>query len=711
MITSIHFEQAAPKFTLTTEYNAYDEGEAVVFTLETENIDTSRSLMWVVDREEDIDPSVHSDSIELDSNGNATWQFDTLSDYITEGQETLNISIIDEEYLSDGFAASQLSSYTIDESAVLVDHSIIIRDTSVSYTLATGTAVTTGGIQCYGGTASMGVHPTSGVPPYQWTWRKSPNSTIIGTTEYMNNLSAGTYTCYVNDSRGVGHQFSRTFTEPDQIILSSNSGVNSATWSVQSGGVAPFTASIQSPQGTTGITITQPTTGNFQVSGLDPNTTYVLRIEDSNGCSASRGETTSYQPLSITGLHDAEIKCHGGTTGATGISVGVSGGSGTHTISWVDSSSTAYNRTNLTALTYVATVTDSITGETDTTSFVISQPSAITTSSSSTDVTVSVTASGGTGSKTIVWNDSSTTSFNRTGLNYNTTYYYTVYDSQSCSVSGSVKTQPCSDAAVEASANISQPNCVGDSGTIDIVANYSSSELSYLWNTGATTKSITAAPGVYSCTISHTSGCGGSVTLENIQVNEAYEIFAWHSMGSTDVSVTIFDYPEYGYLHSITWSDSSSTSFDRTGLTPDTTYYYTAKIYHSDCSTCYCTITGDITTFAPEYNQFYRTSPGVSALDPGFCEGWISITTTFWTNGTNINNLLNKYIYTDSYGTPLAGNNLYYLVENVSTTVQPASGRRWIRVNNSGQVISTGYTDACSGGPPPPGDGDLKEYI
>lgn len=701
MITSIHFEQAAPKFTLTTEYNAYDEGETVVFTLETENIDTSRSLMWVVDREEDIDPSVHSDSIELDSSGNATWQFDTLSDYITEGQETLNISIIDEEYLSDGFAASQLSSYTVDESAVLVDHSIIIRDTSVSYTLATGTAVTTGGIQCYGGTASMGVHPTSGVPPYQWTWRKSPNSTIIGTTEYMNNLSAGTYTCYVNDSRGVGHQFSRTFTEPDQIILSSNSGVNSATWSVQSGGVAPFTASIQSPQGTTGITITQPTTGNFQVSGLDPNTTYVLRIEDSNGCSASRGETTSYQPLSITGLHDAEIKCHGGTTGATGISVSVSGGSGTHTISWVDSSSTAYNRTNLTALTYVATVTDSITGETDTTSFVISEPSAITTSSSSTDTTVTVTASGGTGSHSIEWADLIfSTQFHRTGLNHNTTYYYTVYDSQSCSVSGSVKTQPCSDAAVEASANISQPNCTGDSGTIDIVANYSSSELSYLWNTGATTKSITAAPGVYSCNVSHTSGCGGSVTLENIQINNAPEIIAWPSIQSDSLTIAIFDYPEYGHLHSITWSDSSSTSFNRTGLTPNTTYYFTVKVYYGDCADCYCTITGSATTIAQQNNQFYRMRFGVSDPTSGFCDGFLSITTVFWTDGSDIDGLLGSYIYTNSGGTStFNGSNLYYVIDNNSTTVNGGSGYRWIRIGTDGQVISSGITSCSTGGP------------
>jgi hypothetical protein len=360
----------------------------------------------------------------------------------------------------------------------------------------------------------------------------------------------------------------------------------------------------------------------------------------------------------------------------------------------VDSSSTAYSRNNLTALTYVATVTDSVTGETDTTSFVVSQPSGIETFGIATDTTISITPSGGTEPYSIVWSDSnSITSFNRSGLTPNTDYYYTVSDGNGCSTQTAViYTEPCADTPLEASALIENQNCPGENGSIGITSNYPAASLSFAWSNGASTKVISAQPGEYSCTVTHTTGCGGSVLLEGLIIGPSTLPTPGVSVTSTSIQVSVIGHPS-----TITWSGSNSTSFQRIGLTPNTTYDYTINQYYDDCEDCYCVVNGSATTLQQSNYGFYISS-GVESDSTGFCSGDTAITTPFWSNGSNINSLLGSSIYTNSSGSStLIGYDQYYLVSSTSTTISTSdvSLYRIIRVNNSGIVTSEGNASSC----------------
>jgi len=120
--------------------------------------------------------------------------------------------------------------------------------------------------------------------------------------------------------------------------------------------------------------------------------------------------------------------------------VAAAGGTPGYTYSWSPSGGTAATATGLSSGTYTVTVTDA-NGCTDTQAFTISQPAAITATTSQVNIdcngaatgTASVTPTGGTGSYTYLWSPSGGTASVATGLTAGT-YNVTITDANGCQI-------------------------------------------------------------------------------------------------------------------------------------------------------------------------------------------------------------------------------------------------------------------------------------
>jgi len=189
---------------------------------------------------------------------------------------------------------------------------------------------------CAGGnTGQASASVTQGTAPYNYVWSNG------ATTPSIINLTAGTYTITVTDSKGLSKTSSIVITEPTPIALSltatnvtcaqANNGSITATIN---GGTSPY--QFNWSNGTTTNSITE----------LSP-ATYTLNITDANGCSNS----TSYvitEPLALS----LSVAVSGNS-----IDLSVAGGVGPYTYTW-SNGATTQDLTNVPNGTYTVVVRD-----------------------------------------------------------------------------------------------------------------------------------------------------------------------------------------------------------------------------------------------------------------------------------------------------------------------------------------------------------------
>lgn len=252
------------------------------------------------------------------------------------------------------------------------------------------------------------------------------------------------------------------------------------------------------------------------ISGLAAGT-YTVTVTDSNNCPSSTSSATIMQPASAISstLTAVNTTCNGGSNGA--VTTLTTGGTPSYTWSW----STGYVGTPLTGVaagTYTVTITDA-NGCTYSNSATVSQPSALTASTSitsaldcngDTDGQVTASPSGGTAGYSYIWNTGET---NATETNLGAgTYSVTITDANGCTDSASVTlTEPT---ALVASVTLdSGETCPGQNdGGLTAVGSGGTTAYTYAWNTGATSVSVNVASGTYSVTITDANGCTDSAS-------------------------------------------------------------------------------------------------------------------------------------------------------------------------------------------------------
>ncbi|MCC7301592.1 MAG: gliding motility-associated C-terminal domain-containing protein [Bacteroidia bacterium] len=352
-----------------------------------------------------------------------------------------------------------------------------------------------------------------GTPTYSYLW--SPGNQ---TTANVTGLCAGTYTVIVTDANGCTISQTVTITQPPQLTVNITTTNNPltcfnqciATATANPGGGTPGYFYLWSPGG-------QTTQG---ISSLCAGT-YTVTVTDANGCTRTQTVTITQPPqitINITTTNNP-LACNGNCNATATANVG--GGSPPYSYSWntvpVQTTQTA---TGLCAGTYTVTITDNL-GCTRTASVIITQPTLLTTTQSSSalqcngDCTANlgVSAFGGTAPYQYAWQPGGQTTSSITGQCAGT-YTVTVTDANGCTSSQVINvTQPT---PLNIFTVTNNPSCNnGCDGSASALGGGGNAPYTYLWAPGGqTTSNITGlCPGTYTVTITDANGCTASTTI------------------------------------------------------------------------------------------------------------------------------------------------------------------------------------------------------
>ena len=409
-----------------------------------------------------------------------------------------------------------------------------------------------------GGTSTNYVYTLSGTNYSGATVNESVTTTALN---YTFTPKAGTYTVKVSDANSCEKTTNQiTLTQPSAALAIAES-ITNITCNGQNNGAIDLTIS----GGTVNYSFAWTKTGNAgysanskDINSLSPGV-YNVTVTDSNNCTISKSFTiTEPDELVATGVisnnNGFGISCNGADDGS--INLNVSGGTAGYTYSWSSpdgGSGLSVNSKDQSGLgpgTFNVTVSDA-NNCSDTASFTITEPDALTMSNlisdtngfeiscfGANDGTIDITPSGGSGNYTYSWSTQNGTQpvngqQDQSGLGPGV-YTLTLADSNSCSISQTF--------------TLAQPDDISVSA---VISNYNGFEIS---NAGASNGSIniTAVGGflstgdLYSYKWSTTNGSGLDNSSEDQSGLSAgtYTVVVTDSNNCTETKVYKLDEPD-----------------------------------------------------------------------------------------------------------------------------------------------------------------------
>jgi len=429
-------------------------------------------------------------------------------------------------------------------------------------TLLVATIVDSSQVSCFGGNdGTASAIATGGTAPYTYLWPSS------NTDSNEVNLSAGTYAVTITDNKGCVDIASITITEPTLLIativdssqVSCFGGNDGTARTIATGGTAPYT--YQWPSSNT--------------DSLEENLsagTYVVTVTDNNGCIDSASITITEPTLLVATIVDSsQVSCFGGNDGTARTIA--TGGTAPYTYQW-PSSNTDSNEVNLSAGTYVVTVTDSK-GCADIASVTITEPTLLVASiSNSTNVscfggndgTARTIATGGTAPYTYQWPSTNTDS-SEVNLSAGT-YTVTITDNKGCIDTASVTiTQPT--LLVASILNFTNVSCFGgNDGTATGIGTGGTAPYTYRWpSTNTDSNEVNLAAGRYVVTITDNKGCidSASVTITEptilvATIVDSSMVSCFGGNDGTARTIATGGTPPYTYLWPSTNTDSNEVN-------------------------------------------------------------------------------------------------------------------------------------------------------
>ena len=409
--------------------------------------------------------------------------------------------------------------------------------------------------ECNGGnTGSATISADGGVGTYTYLWSNG------GTNATETNLTAGTYSITVTDIGSCTGEITIEITEPTPYIA------NETIIHISCDGAQDGSITI-APTGGTGALTYEWNTGSTEatISNLVPGL-YSVSISDELDCvDEVQFVIEEPDPIIIEILSTTTPNCPGDSTGM--ISIAATGGIGEISYQWNNGDSTA-TVLNLEEGDYSVSVTDS-NGCVSNASFTLDDPSEIEaianeimpTCFDSNDGSITISASGGAGSYSYLWEDGSMSQ--TIGNIAIGDYSVIVTDINNCSkslvftLSGPLEIDP----------NLTSMD-VSENGANDgmAVSNPQNgvAPYNYNWSNGATTSSIVGLmPGVYTLIVSDVNGCSveATVVINNgdCNISSMADITNISCAGAQDGSIEI---TLTGAVEPITyeWSNGSTTS-------------------------------------------------------------------------------------------------------------------------------------------------------
>ena len=352
---------------------------------------------------------------------------------------------------------------------------------------------------CAGGTFTL---PTSSTNTAAITGTWSPTIDNTVTTTYTFTPTAGqcanTATMTVTIDPVVAPVISSTSPVCSGATINlTTTATGTYSWTGPNG----FTSTVQNP------TIPNATTA---ASG-----TYSLTL---GGACSSPASTLNVivNPTPAVTVTKTDILCNGNTTG---LATATATPAGTYTYAWSPSGGPSSTANNLSAGTYTVTVANGACTTTE--SVTIAEPTPVSLTTSATESTcgtasgsVSVVASGGSGTYTYLWSPSGATTATVPNLTSGT-YGVTVTDGNNCVKTATVNVNSSNgpNMIVTSLTNVS---CFGSAdGTATISATGGTAPYTYAWSpSGGNSATATGlAPGTYTVAVTDDTGCNSSVNV------------------------------------------------------------------------------------------------------------------------------------------------------------------------------------------------------
>ena len=430
----------------------------------------------------------------------------------------------------------------------------------------------------------------------------SDNKVTIGTgtgsfSSVVSSLPSATtihFRAYAINSSGTAYGSDATFTTNAALTattsstnVSCNGGSNGTATVTASGGVTPYTYSW-SPAGGTAAT----------ASGLTA-LAYTCTITDNEGTSISRSVTIT-QPTTLTATSSkTNVSCNGGSNGTA--TVVATGGAAPYTYSWSPSGGTAATASGLAVGNYTVTITDN-NGCTTTRGFTITQPTAMSITTSKTDVAcnggstgvATVNVTGGVPPYAYSWSPSGGTAASATGLTAGT-YTVTITDAASCTATRTFTiSQPTAISVTPSQTNVACNG--GTNGTASVAVTGGTPGYTYSWApSGGTAATATGlAAGTYTCTITDANACTKTQTFTITQPTAFTATTSFTTVscngGSNGTASVVPSGGTGPYTYS--WAPSGGTAATATGLAIGT---YTVTVTDANA----CSITRSVTITQP----------------------------------------------------------------------------------------------------------------
>jgi len=345
----------------------------------------------------------------------------------------------------------------------------------------------------------------SGQINYAWT----PN---IGNSFILNNLSPGIYNCLLQDENNCQFNFSTTLNlQSTAPVLNIDSLWNVACFGSStggiicsaSGGLAPY--QFQLPA----LSLQGPSFSNL------PAGSYLVQLTDANNCTAQQTVAlTQPQVLQLNAQITQTNLCFGDS--AASIQLAFTGGVGPYAISWPSLLEDSLLQTSLPAGSYLTNLTDA-NNCTASISTTITQPPALvlnvlaqsnSTCTGANNGSISVLASGGTGTYSYFWPALGQSNQQQTNLAPGN-YLVQVQDQNSCLQTLNINlTEPTALQAQLVSAQ--NPTCYGAAnGQIAVAGSGGTAPYAFQWQMlqSHQTQLQALAAGTYSCLLTDANGC------------------------------------------------------------------------------------------------------------------------------------------------------------------------------------------------------------
>jgi len=411
---------------------------------------------------------------------------------------------------------------------VIADGAIVVNGGVANYNMPISPAVcgATTNARAFIGVGDIQFNPTSwsanGSPiPLSWNWWNfmTTNTTVAnGATTSNFNVNTGG-DCFNLCISGLYFRTTTCLTCPSAAALSVTPTSNAATCSNCNGSATVSVTPVGvynyswAPTGGNAATATGLCPGTYTVTITQPpciSFTQIITI-------ANNGSAVNVSNVPLT-----NVSCFGVNDGTA--TANASGGTGPYTFTWsptvtTNNTTTSSSASGLGPGTYVVTATD-VSGCTGTQTYVITEPTQLTATTSSTPTTcgqtngsIDVTTSGGTGTPLVLWSPGGYTTNTVSNLGSGT-YNVIVTDNNGCTATATTTIAPSTSlSSVPSSTDLL---CFNDqSGTASVAITGNNGPVTYTWtpNVSSGNSATNLSAGTYVVDVVDPTGCTVSSTI------------------------------------------------------------------------------------------------------------------------------------------------------------------------------------------------------